>query len=106
MADDGVWVDVADAVAALRHELTAAMAAAEEQALRFEVAGVEMEFDVVVRRSGGGSGAVNLGVVTLGGQQTVGRDDRHRLLVKLNPRDAVTGRAVEISGRADDIPAH
>jgi hypothetical protein len=94
---DQVWVGVADAVAALRDELTAAMVAAENQRLRFEVGEVEMTFQVVVNKQGGGNAGVNLGVVTLGGQGGISRESTHQLVVKLNPKQA-TGEPVEIAG--------
>jgi hypothetical protein len=91
------WISLGEAVKALRGELARAMTAAEGESLRFEVGPVEMEFAVTVRREGGGSAGVQLGVVSIGGAGSVSRDVVHRVTVRLTAKDVLSGRPPEIA---------
>ena len=59
-------VGLADAVEALRDELTAARNLGKGQDLLFEVGPVDVEFSVVVKRTGDGKAGLTIGVVTVG----------------------------------------
>jgi hypothetical protein len=99
------WVGLAEAVQVLREELTVAMENAEGESLRFELGPVEMEFAVTVRKEGGGSAGVQLGVVSIGAKGGVSSDSAHRVKLVLTPKDLLRGgRAPEIGSRVDEIP--
>jgi hypothetical protein len=105
MADD--WVGLADAIAALRRELTTAMTAGKDSALRFGLGPVEMEFLLEIRREandkareGGAEAPVRFGVVTTGAKDSVTRGSTHRVKLSLQPQDQ-RGRRGEISDTED-----
>jgi Trypsin-co-occurring domain 2 len=83
---DSAGVGLADAVRALRAELTSAMTEGADQALRFELGPVEMEFLLEVNREAGGQGGVRFWVVSLGGSGSVARGSTHRVTLQLAPR--------------------
>jgi hypothetical protein len=87
---------LADAVRALRSELTTVMREGREEALRFELGPVEMEFLLEVQREAGGEAGVKFWVVNLGGKASVTRGSTHRVTLMLTPRDAA-GRSPLIS---------
>jgi hypothetical protein len=94
VAGDEAWVGLADAVRALRAELTTAMTEGRDGTLRFELGPVEMEFLLEVRREGGGEAGVKFWVVSLGGKGSASRGSTHRVTLSLTPR--VDGRPPEI----------
>ena len=83
---DSAGVGLADAVKALRAELTSAMAEGTDQALRFELGPVEMEFLLEVNREAGGQGGVRFWVVSLGGSGSVAHGSTHRVTLQLVPK--------------------
>lgn len=93
------WVGLADAVRALRSELTAAMAEAEGQRVQFELGSVEMEFLVEVQKEGGGEAGIKFWVVSVGAKGGLSSGSTHRVKLALSPKDVVTGRKPQI---ADD----
>jgi hypothetical protein len=86
--DAEAWVGLADAVRALRTELTTAIAEGSGEALRFELGPVEMEFLLEVTREAGAEGGVKFWVVSLGGKGSVTRGSTHRVRLSLTPKDA------------------
>jgi hypothetical protein len=90
------WVGLADAVAALRRELTTAMAAGRDSDMRFRLGPVEMEFSLEVMRQGGGEAGIMFGVVTVGGKGGVSKASTHRIKLILQPQDRA-GRSAEIA---------
>src|SRR5262245_5807916 len=103
---DQAWIGLADAVKALRAELSAAMEAAEGEPLRFELGPMHMEFAVAIRREGGGSAGIQLGVVSVGGKGGLSSESVHRLTLALTAKEAASGRAPEIASvqQDEDIP--
>jgi hypothetical protein len=97
-------VRLADAVDALRSELTAARELGEDQPLLFEVGPVEVEVSAVVKRTGGGKAGFTIGVLTLSGQGTLGHEETHRVKVTLTPKDRITGAAPEINDMVSELP--
>ena len=91
------WVGLADAVRALRSELTAALVEGEGQRLRFELGEVEMEFLLEVSKEGGGEAGVKFWVISVGGKAGVSSGSTHRVKLVLSPQDAATGRKPTIS---------
>jgi hypothetical protein len=78
-------VGLADAIRALRAELTAAMAEGEGEQLRFKAGPVEMEFGLEVTKEAGGEAGVKFWVVTLGGKGSVSAAATHRVKLELQP---------------------
>ena len=83
MAD--ATVGLADAIKALRGELSAAMVEGKQEELRFRLGPVEMEFTVEVAKEGGGEAGVKFWVVSLGGKGSVGSGATHRVKLELQP---------------------
>ena len=66
--EDGEFPSLADTIAAVRRELSAAQTAGQGQAVQFRTGPVELEFEVAVTRTRGGEGGVQIWVLTLGGK--------------------------------------
>ena len=65
---DGDLPSLADTIAAVRRELSSAQAAGLGQPVQFRTGPVELDFEVAVSRTGGGSAGVQVGVLTLDGK--------------------------------------
>lgn len=87
MADQ--WVGLAEAIRALREELTTAMTTGKDEVLRFELGPVEMEFLLEVRKDAGGDAGVRFGVISVGGKANVSSGSTHRVQLSLTPKDAL-----------------
>lgn len=72
---------LADAVRALRSELTTVMREGRDEALRFELGPVEMEFLLEVQREAGAEAGVKFWVVNVGGRGSVTRGSTHRVML-------------------------
>ena len=101
---DKAFVGVADAVRSLRKELAAAHAEVDRGGVYFEMGPVEIEFTVEVERAVDGDAGVRIGVVSIGASGSVSSDTTHRMKFVLSPMDGVTGQALEVAGRVDEIP--
>src|SRR5258708_5750536 len=84
---DDVAVGLADAIAALRRELTIAMKAGQNQDedVRFQLGAVELEFQLDVKRDAEAKGGVKFWVVSLEGKGHLARDTRNRIKLSLHP---------------------
>lgn len=92
--------EIAEAIEQLREQLTAVQEGSADARLRFSVTEVEMEFLVKVTKGGGGKFGVQIGLVTVGADGSVNKDNSHRLKLKLEVRDTVApGGKAEVSGR-------
>ncbi|MFI6285910.1 trypco2 family protein [Streptomyces sp. NPDC051018] len=79
---------LAESIAALRGELTEAVAAADDAGIRFEVGEIELEFHVGVTRQSGGRAGVRFWVVEMGGEGSYAKEQIQRItLTLLPPRD-------------------
>ena len=87
---------LADTIAAVRRELSAAQAAGQGQSIQFRT-GPELEFEVAVTRTGGGQAGVQLWVLTLGGKAELGQATTQRIKVTLQPVDPETGKDARIA---------
>jgi len=94
---DDASVGLADAVRALRSELTAAIAEVEGERIRFELETVEMEFLLEVGKERSAEGGIKFWVINLGAKGGVTSGSTHRVTVALNPKDVKTGRSPEIA---------
>ncbi len=77
---------LADAIAALRKELTAAMTVGVGERVRFELGTVEMEFGLELAKERGGEAGVKFWVVTLGGKGSMTTGSTHRVTLQLTPK--------------------
>jgi len=72
-------------VDALRKQLAKAVDATPAIGLRFEVTQAQAQFQVVVTKTGGGTGGLSLGVVNLGATDTRSRAETHTVSLTLQP---------------------
>jgi hypothetical protein len=91
--------EITEAIEQLRMQLARAQEHGRDARLQFRITEVEMEFLVEVRKDAGGSGGVQLGVVKLGAEGRVSQGTTHRLRLKLDVRDGLTGESATVSGR-------
>ncbi|MGW6794081.1 trypco2 family protein [Streptomyces chartreusis] len=85
-------VGLAEAVAALRDELMAALDEGNGSRIRFRAASVQVEFEIQVQRTAAASGGVKFWVVAGGVSGTDSRSVTHRVVLDLEPVDMpVTG---------------
>ncbi|MFF7408157.1 trypco2 family protein [Streptomyces lydicus] len=91
--------EITAAIEQLRTQLAEAQEYGKDARLQFHIAEVEMEFLVEVRKDAGASGGVRLGVVKLGADAKASQATTHRLRLKLNVHDALTGESATVSGR-------
>ena len=80
-----VAVGLADAIAALRAELTSALRAGDGSDVRFELGAVELEFLVDVRRDASADLGVKFWVLSLEGKGGLSRNSQHRVKLTLQP---------------------
>jgi Trypsin-co-occurring domain 2 len=97
-------IGLEEAIRAVRQELTSAMAAAADEAIRFKVKSVQLEFQAVVTREAEAAGKVRFYVVDLGGGGKVGSASTHTIHVELDPVTADDGE-VEVRGGEREKPA-
>jgi hypothetical protein len=82
---------LSDTIAAVRRELSSALAPGQGQPARFRAGPVELDFEIAVTCTGDGPTDVHLSVLTLGGQSALARATTQRIKVTLEPLDPVTG---------------
>ena len=78
-------IELTEAIGELRRELTAAIAAAATEELRFKVGEVSIEFEVGIERLTSGKGGIRFWVLEVGGERSVSAVRTHRLKVPLTP---------------------
>jgi hypothetical protein len=83
---DSERLGLAEAVAALRKELTSAMTAGAGERVRFELGTVEMEFQLELAKERGAEAGVKFWVVTLGGKGSTTSGSTHRVSLQLTPK--------------------
>lgn len=91
--------EITEAIEQLRTQLAEAQEYGKDARLQFRIAEVEMEFLVEVRKDAGASGGVRLGVVKLGADAKISQGTTHRLRLKLDVHDTLTGDSATVSGR-------
>jgi hypothetical protein len=84
-AADGGWVDLPDAIEALRRDLAAAWWDGRRHRVRFRVEPVELTVQVGVTRSGKGSAGVKWHILTLGGERSRETTTVQTLTLRLTP---------------------
>lgn len=97
---DAKWLDVADAVAALRGQLAEAQLRAADDPIRFSVTEITMEFGLELVHSAKADGGLRFGVVSAGASGERARKATHTVTLKLAAHTP-SGAAVDIG---DDAP--
>jgi hypothetical protein len=92
--------ELAEAIAAVREQLTRAQKEGAGAGLRFRVGPVELEFDMVMSRTAGGEGGLKVYVLTLGAKGESTSGSTHRIKVTLQPIDPATGEDAKVAGTA------
>ncbi|MFI6092116.1 trypco2 family protein [Streptomyces sp. NPDC051218] len=94
-------IELAEMIAQLRGQLSAAMAAAEDAEdtdLRFELGAVQLEAEFVVQRSAGADGRIRFWVVEAGASGQQANSTTHRVSLSLEPRVRGSGERPWVSG--------
>jgi hypothetical protein len=92
-------IGVQEAVAALRAELSASIAASVDEELRFEVGEIEIEFQVAVERVKEGSAGIRFWVAELGGTASKSSTVTHTIRIPLRP--VTEDRSPVLTGSTD-----
>lgn len=97
----GTFPELAEAIAAVREQLSRAQKEGAAAGLRFRVGPVELEFDVVISQKTGGEGGLKVYVLTLGAKHERTLGSTHRVKVTLQPIDPRTGKDAEVADKAE-----
>jgi hypothetical protein len=95
---EGTLPSLAETIAAVRRELSAAQVASRGEPIQFRTGPVELDFEVAVTRSGRGQAGVQLWVLTPGGGGKAAHASTQRVRVTLQPVDPETGGPPLIGG--------
>ncbi|MGW4057512.1 trypco2 family protein [Amycolatopsis sp. NPDC004747] len=87
LAMDEYGVSLEVALSRLRAELQEAMVAGENERIRFVPESVEVELEIVAKKTRSANGNVKMWAVSVGGSGANERSATHRLRLKLKPRD-------------------
>jgi len=96
-AGDGDLPSLAETIAAVRRELSVAQAAGVREPVQFRVGPVELEFEVIVTRTGGGQAGVQVWVLTLGAKGELAQASTQRIKLTLQPVDPETGQDAQVA---------
>ena len=88
-------VGLADAVRALRAELNRAVDEGRDEAIRFELGKVQMEFGLEIGKETAGDAGIRFWVVSLGAKHGSTSAATHRVTIELTPK--IDGRSPEIA---------
>ncbi|MGN5382178.1 trypco2 family protein [Streptomyces lasalocidi] len=94
---EGVGVELAEVIRALRDELESAVEAGAGEALRFELGPVEVEVSVAIVAGASAEVKPRFVVVSLGASGNVERTTTQRIKLTLTPREGRTGRTPMVS---------
>lgn len=98
-------IQLADAVAAIRDQLSEAAARGKDSDVIFEVGPLELEFTVELRKDAHAHGGIRALVVTAGTDAEAGRTRTHRVCVTLQPGTRTGGRLrISADGWPDPSP--
>lgn len=96
------WLDLADALTALRGQLAEARMRAADSPIKLSVEEVTVEFGLELQRSAKGDGAFRFGVVSAGGGGERARRATHTVTLKLAAHTD-TGGPVDVSDEDDGL---
>ncbi|MFG2649066.1 trypco2 family protein [Streptomyces sp. NPDC048436] len=91
-------IELAEMIAQLRGELAAAMTAAEDEELRFELGAVQLEAEFAVQRTGTADGRIRFWVVEAGASAQQANSTTHRVTLSLEPRVRGSDQRPFVSG--------
>ncbi|MET7465232.1 trypco2 family protein [Nonomuraea sp. NPDC005501] len=92
---DSEWVELDDAITALRKQLDEARKRGADEDLKFALGEVTVEFGMEVRKEGSGNAGVRFGVVSVGAKGTVAKNVTHKVTIKMTPRMS-DGESVDV----------
>jgi Trypsin-co-occurring domain 2 len=103
------WVELSDAIAALRRDLTEAWWDGRNQRVRFKVEPVELTVQVGVTRTGKGSAGVKWHILALGGERSREATTTQILRLRLAPvlyddKGERLSRDEQLISDLDDVP--
>ncbi|WP_445530012.1 trypco2 family protein [Streptomyces cyslabdanicus] len=97
-------LDLADAVASIREQLTALQADRAEEDVLFEVGPVELEFAVEAAWDAGVEGKARFWVLESGADVRRSGGSTHKVRAVLTPKDSRSGRPLQVSDRGRGLP--
>jgi hypothetical protein len=95
------WLDLADALTALRGQLAEAQKRAWDSPIHLSVEEVTVELGLELHRSAKGDGGLRFGVVSMGGSGERSRQATHHVSVRLSAHTD-EGGPVDVSDEDDD----
>jgi hypothetical protein len=99
-------IELSAAVRAVREQLAQAALDGTGSAVRFEVGPIQMEFAVEIRREAGVKGGVKAWVLSADAEARASRGTTHRVSFTLTPKDAATGRPLEVGEKESGGTSH
>jgi hypothetical protein len=93
-----VELELADVIRSLREELQLAIAAGEDEALRFELGPVELDVSVAITAAGQAGAKARFWVVEAGAEARTDRTSTQRITLTLTPKLADGDRTPMVSG--------
>lgn len=97
-------IGLVETIDALRTELAEAVAKGNDAEFQFPVAGIQLEFNVMVTRDATVDGGIKLWVVSLGGGASAGNATTHKVVVNLDPPVDQAGRSIQVHLRSAKKP--
>lgn len=96
------WLDLADALTALRGQIAEAQMRASGSAVKLSVEEVTVEFGLELQRSAKGDGGLRFGVVSAGGSGERTQRATHKVSLRLGAHTDVGG-PVDVSDEDDEL---
>ena len=97
-------IGLGEALDALRTELSAAVERSQDADIQFPVEGVQLEFQVGVRKAADGKGGVKFWVVELGGGTSYESESKPTVTVTLGAPVDRAGTPIKVSRRTGQRP--
>jgi hypothetical protein len=97
-------VGLAEAVEALRAELSEAVARARDQEIQFPVGEIQVEFQIGVSRAAEGKAGLKVWVLELGAGGSYSRESVQKITVSLEPPVTADGQRVKVHRDLDSKP--
>lgn len=107
MSESGGRIGLQQAIAALREELIDSINSSQQEALRFEVGEITMEFQIEVERSMEVKGGIKFWVVEFGTGGVAKNKDVHKVVIPLKPvrYDRTSKSLVPVLTGSEEFPA-
>lgn len=90
-------IPLADAIEALRAELSAAVARGADADVQFPVGAIQLEFNVTVRKSADAKAGVKFWVIEAGGGGSVASESVQKVTIQLQAPVDRSGRPVKVT---------